>query len=123
MKRIIGLLGGTFDPVHYGHLRLADDVRKGLALSELRLIPAGEPPHRQVPVASAAHRLAMTRLGCEEFAGLVADGREVNRDGPSFTVTTLESLREESPGRPLALVIGSDAFSALDKWHHWERLF
>ena len=123
MKRIVGLLGGTFDPIHYGHLRMAADVRSGLGLTEIRLIPAGTPPHRAPPVASGADRLAMTQLGCAEFEGLVADGREIERTGPSYTLATLESIHGEEPGRPLALLIGSDAFAALDSWHHWERLF
>jgi nicotinate-nucleotide adenylyltransferase len=123
MKRIVGILGGTFDPIHYGHLRMAADVRTGLGLTEIRLIPAGNPPHRAPPVASGAERLAMTALGCAEFEGLTADGREIERSGPSYTLTTLESIHSEEPGRPLALLIGSDAFAALDAWHHWERLF
>src|SRR6516164_3086531 len=94
---IIALLGGTFDPIHYGHLRLAADVKSAVGLDEVRLIPAGDPPHRAPPVASAEHRLAMTELGCEEFTGLVADAREVHRAGRSYTVLTLESMRAEEP--------------------------
>lgn len=119
----IGILGGTFDPIHYGHLRLADDARRQLDLPEVRLIPAGEPPHREKPVASAPDRLAMTELGCAEFAGLSADGREVRRNGPSYTVLTLEELHAEQPMRPLLLLIGADAFAGLTGWHRWERLF
>ena len=119
----IGILGGTFDPIHYGHLRLADDVRRQLDLPEVRLIPAGEPPHREKPVASAPDRLAMTELGCAEFAGLSADDREIRRHGPSYTVLTLEELHEEQPMRPLLLLIGADAFAGLAGWHRWERLF
>ena len=121
--RLLGVLGGTFDPIHYGHLRLAADVRDALGLGEVRLIPAGQPPHRAPPVASAEHRLAMTQLGCAEFAGLAADAREVRRDGPSYTVLTLDSLRAEAPQRPLALILGGDAFAGLEQWWRWERLF
>ena len=121
--RALAVLGGTFDPVHYGHLRLGADVLKALQLSEVRLIPAGVPPHRAPPIASAEHRLAMTELGCAEFPGLRADAREIERPGPSYTAATLESLHEEQPGRPLALLVGADAFAGLEQWWHWERLF
>jgi len=121
--RTAGILGGTFDPIHYGHLHLADDVREALRLAEVRLIPAGDPRHRTPPVASGADRMAMTRLGCGEFPGLTADGREIERGGPSYTVPTLQSLHAEDPSRPLALIIGSDAFAGLASWYHWEQLF
>ena len=87
------------------------------------MIPAGVPPHRAAPIASPAQRLEMTRLACAEFPGLVADGREVERAGPSYTVDTLESLHEQDRGRPLALLLGVDAFMGLAGWHRWERLF
>jgi nicotinate-nucleotide adenylyltransferase len=123
MIRTLGIVGGTFDPIHYGHLRLAADVKAALALSEVRLIPAGIPPHRPPPIASGADRLAMTGLGCAEFAGLVADGREIRQAGPSYTVTTLQSLHAEDVTRPLALIIGSDAFAGLTGWFRWEQIF
>jgi len=121
--RVLAVLGGTFDPIHYGHLRLAADVKAALGLDEVRLIPAGTPPHRAAPIASANHRLAMTELGCAEFPGLVADAREIHHAGPSYTLLTLESLHEEGPQRPLALVIGADAFAGLAQWWRWEQLF
>src|SRR5271165_5898615 len=126
MSRIIrvqALLGGTFDPVHYGHLRLAAEVKAALSLPEVRLIPTGSPPHRTPPVASPVHRLAMTVLGCAEFPGLVADAHEVEREGLSYTVQTLEALHAEQPALPLALLIGADAFAGLTQWWRWERLF
>src|SRR5258708_19272883 len=121
--RVLAILGGTFDPIHYGHLRLAADVRAALALSDVRLVPAGIPPHRGPPVASAEHRFAMTALGCGEFPGLTADPREITRAGPSYTVTTLEELHAEQPMLPLAVLIGADAFAGLAQWWRWERLF
>ncbi|HUH92579.1 MAG TPA: nicotinate-nucleotide adenylyltransferase [Casimicrobiaceae bacterium] len=121
--RALAVLGGTFDPIHYGHLRLAADVRAALGLAEVRLVPAGVPPHRPPPVASAEDRFAMTVLGCEEFAGLAADRVEIDRPGPSYTVATLEALHRRDPSRPLALVVGSDAFAGLAQWWRWERLF
>lgn len=121
--RVLAILGGTFDPIHYGHLRLAADVKTALGLDEVRLIPAGTPPHRAAPIASANQRLTMTELGCAEFPGLIADAREVHRPGPSYTVQTLESLRAEEVQRPLALMIGADAFAGLAQWWHWQQLF
>jgi len=119
----LGLLGGTFDPVHYGHLRLADDVQNALALSEVRLVPAGDPPHRGEPRASAVDRLAMLDLACQEFPGLTIDPREIRRAGKSYTVLTLEELRVEDPGRPLLWIIGADSLLGLPQWHRWRELF
>ena len=119
----VALLGGTFDPVHYGHLRFADEVRRALHLAEVRLIPAGDPPHRAGPVASAADRLAMLRLGTAEFPGLVVDERELRREGKSYTVLTLAELRREDPLRPLWLLLGADAFRGLPAWHRWREIF
>lgn len=119
----IALLGGTFDPVHYGHLRFADEVRRTLGLAELRLVPASDPPHRAGPRASAADRLAMLRLAVAEFPGLVVDEREINRSGKSYTVLTLEELRREDAQRPLLLLLGADAFLGLPTWHRWRGIF
>jgi len=119
----LGLLGGTFDPVHYGHLRLADDVRAALALPEVRLIPAGDPPHRSAPNASASDRLAMLELARVEFPGLAVDPREIDRGGKSYTVLTLEALRAEDSRRPLLWIIGADALIGLPQWHRWRELF
>lgn len=119
----VALLGGTFDPVHYGHLRFADDVRRALGLSEVRLVPAGDPPHREGPSASAADRLAMLHLAVAEFPGLVVDERETHRAGKSYTVLTLEELRKEFPKSPLLLLLGADAFRGLPSWHRWREIF
>jgi nicotinate-nucleotide adenylyltransferase len=119
----IALLGGTFDPVHYGHLRFADDVRRALGLDEVRLLPARDPPHRAGPAATAADRLAMLRLAVAEFPGLVVEERELRRDGKSYTVLTLEELRHENPQRPLWLLLGADAFLGLPAWHRWREVF
>jgi len=119
----LGLLGGTFDPVHYGHLHLADDVRTALALPEVHLIPARDPPHRSAPLASAPDRLAMLELACAEFPGLAVDAREIRRSGKSYTVLTLEELRAEDARRPLIWIIGADALLGLPEWHRWRELF
>jgi nicotinate-nucleotide adenylyltransferase len=117
------LLGGTFDPVHYGHLRVADEVRRALAPVEMRLVPAKDPPHRGEPRASAADRLRMLELGVAEFPGLGVDPRELARPGKSYSVLTLEALRGEFPRRPLALLLGADALLGLPEWHRWRELF
>src|SRR5947207_1778884 len=122
MSGAIGILGGTFDPIHYGHLRAAAEVRDQLRLDEVHLIPASVPPHRPPPVASAEARLAMTVLACAEFPGLVVDDREILRPGPSYTVQTLQEMHDENPGRPLAMIIGSDAFCGVAGWRRWEQL-
>ncbi len=120
--RPLGLLGGTFDPVHYGHLRPAQEVLLALGLEEIRIIPAAQPPHRHTPVASAEHRLRMVELAVREFAGFRVDDREYRRNGPSYTVLTLESLRAEFGARPLCLLMGIDAFLEIETWHQWTRL-
>jgi nicotinate-nucleotide adenylyltransferase len=123
MTHTLGILGGTFDPIHYGHLRFAAEVRAALGLAQMHLVPSGVPPHRAAPVASSEDRLAMTTLGCAEFPGLVADGREVRRAGPSYTVVTLQELHSQDRQRPLALLLGSDALHGLATWYHWEQIF
>lgn len=119
----MALLGGTFDPVHDGHLHLAQDVRTGLALPEVRLVPAADPPHRGGPAASAADRLAMLRLAVHDWPGLVVDACEIDRGGKSYTVLTLEALRHASARRALLLIVGADAFHGLPAWHRWSEIF
>jgi nicotinate-nucleotide adenylyltransferase len=119
----LGILGGTFDPIHNGHLELARELIDALPLSAVRLVPAGDPPHRAAPVASAADRLAMAELAIAGHAGLEVDSREIARAGPSYTVLTLGELRDETPARPLALILGADAFLGLPAWHRWRELF
>lgn len=120
---MIGVFGGTFDPVHFGHLRPLLEVKQSLGLDEVRLIPSFIPPHRDVPGASAEQRLAMLVLAVAETPGFVIDQRELQRGGQSYTVDTLQSLRDELGDRqPLCLIMGLDAFVALDSWHQWQRL-
>jgi nicotinate-nucleotide adenylyltransferase len=118
----LGILGGTFDPIHYGHLELARETMDALGLASVRLIPAGDPPHRAVPVATAGERVAMCELAVGEYRGLAVDAREIDRTGRSYTVDTLEELRREDPSRPLALLLGADAFVGLPSWHRWHEI-
>jgi nicotinate-nucleotide adenylyltransferase len=119
---MIGVFGGTFDPIHLGHLRTALELYETLRLKEVRLLPCAIPPHREQPVASAEQRLAMVRLAVKGQPGLLVDDRELYREGPSYTVYTLRSLREEFPHQPLCLILGADAFLGLDTWHCWQDI-
>ena len=119
---MIGVLGGSFDPIHFGHLRLAVEVQQALQLSELRLIPTGQPPHRSPPVASAGQRLSMGKAAIKGVPGLRADDRELRRSDPSYTVDTLLSLRAELGATPICLIVGMDAFLKLNTWHRWQEL-
>jgi len=123
MNPVLGIFGGTFDPIHCGHLELARELRATLGFSAVRFIPAGDPPHRAAPVATAAHRLAMVELAVAGHQGLEVDAREIRRMGRSYTVPTLEELRNEVPSRSLALIVGADAFLGLPTWHRWRELF
>jgi nicotinate-nucleotide adenylyltransferase len=118
----IGIFGGTFDPIHFGHLRTAFELQQLLALEELRFVPAGDPPHRDQPLAAASLRLAMVRAAIAGQPGFVVDDREVRRSGPSYTVTTLAELREEVPHSPVCLLVGMDAFLGMDRWHQWREI-
>jgi len=118
----LGIFGGTFDPIHFGHLRTAFEVMQALQLRELRFIPAGDPPHRPPPRVDAHRRLGLVRAAVADQPGFVVDDREVRRQGPSYTVLTLTELRAELPGVPLCLVMGMDAFAGLPTWHRWREL-
>lgn len=118
----MGVFGGTFDPIHFGHLRTAFEMLQALRFDEVRFMPCGNPPHRGEPFADAELRLAMVRAATEGQAGFVVDDRELLRDGPSYSVDTLSALRSEFPLRPLALIIGMDAFLNLTKWHQWREI-
>jgi len=119
---MIGILGGTFDPVHFGHLRPALEVRQALGLREIRLVPCRIPPHRPQPVASPQVRLALLQAAIDGHDGFALDAREFGRDGPSYTLDTLQSLHAEFRGGGLCLLIGMDAFRGLPSWHRWREL-
>lgn len=120
--RPLGVFGGTFDPVHLGHLRPALELLEGLDLAELRFVPSAVPPHRDTPGRSAERRLALLRLAIGDQPGFTVDERELARPGRSYTVDTLASLRAEAGAQPLCLILGMDAFLGLPDWHRWREL-
>jgi nicotinate-nucleotide adenylyltransferase len=119
---MIGILGGSFDPVHAGHLRIALEIMHGLQCTSVHLIPSALPPHREPAVASAAERLAMLRLAVTEIDSFIVDDREITRGGTSYTIDTLESLRSEYAGQSLCLMMGMDAYCGLPGWHRWREI-
>jgi nicotinate-nucleotide adenylyltransferase len=118
----VGILGGSFDPVHYGHLRAAEWALEAFDLEAVRLIPARQSPFKGPPVASPADRLAMLELASRDNAALSVDDRELERDGPSYTVDTLRAMAGEAPGSRLTLILGSDAAEGLDRWHESDEI-
>lgn len=119
---MIGVFGGSFAPIHNGHLRLAIEALEQLDIDELRLIPAAAPPLRDAPVFSAKRRLRWVELAVRGEPGLVADGCEVARKGPSYTVDTLAALRARRPREPICLLLGQDSARKLHRWHRWREL-
>lgn len=120
----LGLFGGTFDPVHYGHLRLAEEAIAHLGLGGVRWIPAGQPPHRGQPQVTAAQRLEMVLRSTAKNSRFSVDASEVEAAAPSYTVHTLERLRRElGTEQPLVLLVGADAFAGLPTWHRWRDIF
>jgi len=118
----IGILGGTFDPVHCGHLRLAVEIREQLSLDCVRLLPAPNPRLRETPRADASLRLELLAAAVDGEPGLEVDARELGRDGPTYTVETLESFRREFSDEVLVFILGMDSFQSLDRWHRWRDL-
>ena len=118
----IGVFGGTFDPIHYGHLRTALELREILGLSDVKFVPCNTPPHRDTQPSAGELRLEMVRAAVAGEEGFSVDEREFARAGPSYTIDTLASLRDELGTRPLCLLLGMDAFLGLPTWHRWTEL-
>ncbi|HHH44517.1 MAG TPA: nicotinate-nucleotide adenylyltransferase [Gammaproteobacteria bacterium] len=119
---MICILGGTFDPVHFGHLRPALEVQQALGVPVVHLLPCRTPPHRPAPRAGAAQRLELLQLAVADEPALEIDTRELQREGPSYMVDTLESIRAEQGETPLCLVLGADALLGLESWHRWQDI-
>lgn len=119
---MIGIYGGTFDPIHFGHLRPALDVLQSLQLEQVRFIPCGNPPHRDPPFASSAHRLQMLQRAVDGISPFVIDDREIRRGGTSYMVDTVQSLQQEFSEAKFALIVGLDAFIEFHTWKDWQVL-
>ena len=118
----IVIFGGSYDPIHYGHLRMAEYFHNLLPQSQISLMPNALPPHKEALFANTKQRKTMLKLaiGCSDYLNL--DERELQREGPSYTLTSLLELRAENPQTPLILVIGSDSLASIESWHQWQRL-
>lgn len=119
---LIGILGGTFDPIHNGHIRLALEAQQQLSLEHVRLIPVNIPPHRSLPAVSSDHRRKMIELAIANEKTLCIDLREMESDETSYTISTLRSLRQEFTDETFCLILGRDAFNKIDSWKDWEQL-
>lgn len=122
LQQAIGILGGTFDPIHFGHLRTALELYQTLDLAEVRIIPCYQPVHRKSPAASPEQRLAMVKRAIAAEPHLKIDNCEIQRKGPSYTIDTLEMLHKKLPTTPLCLIIGIDALLGFPSWHRWEDI-
>lgn len=119
---IIGLFGGTFNPIHNGHLALAHSVLDTLHCSQIRFIPAAIPPHKALPAITPQHRAAMVQLAIDDHPAFILDTCELDRQGPSYTIETLHLLRHRLPDQSLCLIMGQDSYQKLPTWHRWLEL-
>ncbi|MEC4087603.1 nicotinate-nucleotide adenylyltransferase [Pseudoalteromonas rubra] len=119
---MIAVFGGTFDPVHLGHINMATQCMAALKLSELRFIPNAVPVHKQGPAISTEDRLAMLQLATAHEPRFTIDRRELERDTPSYSLLTLEELKAEYPDQALVFLMGMDSFNSLDKWYRWQDI-
>ncbi|MBN1684944.1 MAG: nicotinate-nucleotide adenylyltransferase [Gammaproteobacteria bacterium] len=122
LEKKVGILGGTFDPIHLGHIRIAQYVFNQFSLKEVRFIPCYDPPHRTPPIASPNARLEMVKIALRDYPYFVLDDREMKRRGKSYMIDTLRSLRTDFPDAPFCSILGYDAFIKLHTWHQWELL-
>lgn len=120
----VGIFGGTFDPIHFAHLRLAEEVADRLCLAQVRFIPSNIPPHRAAPSVTPPHRLKMVELAIRDNGRFMLDDRECRRAGASYTVDTLRELRVEiGSAAPMYLMMGMDAYNLLTTWSRWRELY
>lgn len=120
--KFIGIYGGTFDPIHLGHLTAASEVQKKIGLDEVRMVLSANPPHRAIPILSAKDRFSLLKLAVNDFQTLVADSCEIDRGGSSYMVDTLLNFRQRNPNSSFVLILGMEAFNGLMSWHRWEEL-
>jgi nicotinate-nucleotide adenylyltransferase len=120
---MIGIFGGTFDPVHYGHIKPALSVQQALSLTQLRFIPNKIPPHREAPWLNVEQRLSLLQTALADIPSVIIDERELSREGPSYMLDTLKSLHHDFPDEKLCLIIGLDAFIGINTWFEWRALF
>lgn len=121
-KNIIGILGGTFDPIHWGHIRIAEQLLKKLPFKEIRFLPNKTPPHRNAPQASLEDRLTMIKIAIENNPQFQLDLTEAERPGPSYMIDTIKQLRSQFPENPLALILGADVFAKFTTWQNYEEI-
>lgn len=122
MPKLIGILGGTFDPIHYGHLKPAQDVLQNVGLHQVRFLPNKNPPHRETPWLSGELRKHLVEISIADIPQFVLDDRELNREGPSYMVDTLAELKAEFADETLCLIMGMDAFDGFTQWHQWQSI-
>lgn len=121
-KPLYGIFGGTFDPIHHGHLQTVASVHSKCALTTTLFIPSASPPHKGATTATAQQRMEMVLLAIADFPEFKLDRRELDRDAPSYTIDTVESLKAEYADQTFCFIIGMDAMLALDSWHRWDEL-
>ncbi len=123
MSKLIGIFGGTFDPIHFGHLRPALEVMQSVGLEQVRFLPNRLPPHRPAPWLDEQTRCELVASAIADVPAFVLDDRELQREGPSWMVDTLASLKQDLPGNHLCLLLGMDAFAGFTRWHRWQDIF
>lgn len=121
-KTTIGILGGTFDPIHFGHLRIALEALEKYKLKEVRFIPCALPVHKKAPLVSSDHRIAMLKLAVKSQKNFIIDQREIKRKTPSFMIETLYDLKDEMPDQQFGLILGSTELVSFTKWRHWQEI-
>ena len=122
MPRMVGVFGGTFDPVHFGHTKTISELSSLISFKKVIIIPSAKPPHKQKVTASFEQRVTMTRLAFKNQKGVFIDGREALRPGPSYAIDTVKDLLAKEKRSKIVLIMGSDAFAKIDTWHRWEDL-
>jgi nicotinate-nucleotide adenylyltransferase len=122
LPQIIGIFGGSFDPIHNGHLRVVIELLETMPFSEIRILPCQTPALKPLIYASAEHRFNMLGLATQALNKTVIDERELKRDGVSYTYDSLVAIRDESGNKPLVLIIGNDAFAEFDRWYRWQDI-